>query len=136
MICTNAQWLTIFLQNIFVSYDMEHFEEDEDGVSCGKNQSVGGWGVSSVYQWWTDVVVSPGPCFVENTGEDNWFVNSDSDSDSDWRWNTKNQKLLIFDVFWHFLVIISGSQECVGAVTIDLFSSSVVKSAGLWGLNI
>ncbi|XP_026220621.1 putative ATP-dependent RNA helicase TDRD12 isoform X1 [Anabas testudineus] len=45
-------------KNIFVSYDMEHFEEDEDDVSCG-------------------------PCFVENTGEDNWFVNSDSDSDSD-----------------------------------------------------
>lgn len=24
-------------QNIFVRYDMEHFEEDEDRASCGKN---------------------------------------------------------------------------------------------------
>lgn len=28
------------LQNIFVSYDMERIEEDEDGVSCGKSHVV------------------------------------------------------------------------------------------------
>ncbi|XP_056244242.1 putative ATP-dependent RNA helicase TDRD12 [Seriola aureovittata] len=45
-------------KNIFVSYDMEHFEEDEDTAPCG--------------QW-----------FVANTGEENWYVNSESGSDSD-----------------------------------------------------
>ncbi|XP_059190875.1 putative ATP-dependent RNA helicase TDRD12 [Centropristis striata] len=45
-------------KNIFVSYDMEHFEEDEDRTPNGL-------------------------CFVENTGKDNWYVNSESGSDSD-----------------------------------------------------
>ncbi|XP_063333501.1 putative ATP-dependent RNA helicase TDRD12 [Pelmatolapia mariae] len=46
-------------KNIFVSYDMEHFDgEDEDGVPNG--------------QW-----------FVENTGEDDWYRNSESSSESD-----------------------------------------------------
>ncbi|XP_005936446.1 putative ATP-dependent RNA helicase TDRD12 isoform X2 [Haplochromis burtoni] len=46
-------------KNIFVSYDMEHFEgEEEDGVPNG--------------QW-----------FVENTGEDDWYRNSESSSESD-----------------------------------------------------
>uniref|UniRef100_UPI0037E94DDE putative ATP-dependent RNA helicase TDRD12 n=1 Tax=Semicossyphus pulcher TaxID=241346 RepID=UPI0037E94DDE len=47
-------------KNIFVSYDMEHFEDDEDRTPNGV--------------W-----------FVENTGEDNWYVNPESDSDSDGR---------------------------------------------------
>lgn len=34
--------LHFFLQNIFVSYDMEHFEEDEDRVSYGKSHL---WGI-------------------------------------------------------------------------------------------
>ncbi|XP_029378205.1 putative ATP-dependent RNA helicase TDRD12 [Echeneis naucrates] len=49
-------------KNIFVSYNLEHFEEDEDTTSHG--------------QW-----------FVERTGEDHWedysYVNCESDTDSD-----------------------------------------------------
>ncbi|XP_039664374.1 putative ATP-dependent RNA helicase TDRD12 isoform X1 [Perca fluviatilis] len=45
-------------KNIFVSYDMDHFVEDEDKTPNGL-------------------------CFVENTGKDNWYVNSETDSDSD-----------------------------------------------------
>ncbi|KAL4003987.1 GDNF family receptor alpha [Sarotherodon galilaeus] len=47
-------------KNIFVSYDMEHFDEGEaeDGVPNG-------------------------PWFVENTGEDDWYGNSESSSESD-----------------------------------------------------
>ncbi|KAI3370727.1 hypothetical protein L3Q82_007106 [Scortum barcoo] len=45
-------------KNIFVSYDMEHFEEDEDKTPNGL--------------W-----------FVEDTGEDNRYVNSESGSESD-----------------------------------------------------
>ncbi|XP_044049258.1 putative ATP-dependent RNA helicase TDRD12 isoform X2 [Siniperca chuatsi] len=45
-------------KNIFVSYDMEHFEENEDSTPNGL--------------W-----------FVENTGEDNQYVNSESGSESD-----------------------------------------------------
>ncbi|XP_068579504.1 putative ATP-dependent RNA helicase TDRD12 [Cebidichthys violaceus] len=45
-------------RNIFVTYDMEHFEEDEDGTPNGL-------------------------CFVADTGEDNRYVNSDSGSESD-----------------------------------------------------
>ncbi|XP_069575745.1 putative ATP-dependent RNA helicase TDRD12 [Brachyistius frenatus] len=45
-------------KNIFVSYDMEHIDEEEDGASNGV--------------W-----------FVENTGKDNWYVNSESGSESD-----------------------------------------------------
>ncbi|XP_031135679.1 putative ATP-dependent RNA helicase TDRD12 isoform X2 [Sander lucioperca] len=45
-------------KNIFVSYDMDHFVEDEDKTPNGL-------------------------CFVENTGNDNWYVNSETDSDSD-----------------------------------------------------
>ncbi|KAK2842825.1 hypothetical protein Q5P01_013025 [Channa striata] len=45
-------------KNIFVSYDMEHFDEEEDRVQNG--------------QW-----------FVEDTGEDNWYVESKSGSESD-----------------------------------------------------
>ncbi|XP_045892826.1 putative ATP-dependent RNA helicase TDRD12 isoform X2 [Micropterus dolomieu] len=46
-------------KNIFVSYDMEHLEEDEDAIPNG-------------------------PRFVENTGgEGNWYVNSESGSESD-----------------------------------------------------
>ncbi|XP_032378783.1 putative ATP-dependent RNA helicase TDRD12 [Etheostoma spectabile] len=45
-------------KNIFVSYDMDHFVEDEDKTPNGL-------------------------CFVENTGKDDWYVNSETDSDSD-----------------------------------------------------
>ncbi|KAM9854853.1 putative ATP-dependent RNA helicase TDRD12 [Aulostomus maculatus] len=45
-------------KNIFVSYDMEHLEEDEDGAQNGL--------------W-----------FVENTGEEHWYVSSESGSESD-----------------------------------------------------
>ncbi|XP_076588920.1 putative ATP-dependent RNA helicase TDRD12 [Chaetodon auriga] len=45
-------------KNIFVSYDMEHFEEDEDRTP---------------HCLW----------FVENTGEENCYVNSESGSESD-----------------------------------------------------
>ncbi|CAK6977923.1 putative ATP-dependent RNA helicase TDRD12 [Scomber scombrus] len=45
-------------KNIFVSYDMDHFEEEEDAAPNG-------------------------PLFVGNTGEDNWYVNSESGSESD-----------------------------------------------------
>ncbi|GAA6227719.1 putative ATP-dependent RNA helicase TDRD12 [Lates japonicus] len=45
-------------KNIFVSYDMEHFEDDED---------------TAPNDLW----------FVENTGENNWYVNSESGSESD-----------------------------------------------------
>ncbi|KAM9351967.1 putative ATP-dependent RNA helicase TDRD12 [Symphorus nematophorus] len=45
-------------KNIFVSYDMEHFEEDEDRTPNGL--------------W-----------FVGNIGEDTWYVNSESGSESD-----------------------------------------------------
>ncbi|XP_067349996.1 putative ATP-dependent RNA helicase TDRD12 [Channa argus] len=45
-------------KNIFVTYDMEHFEEDEDKPPNG--------------QW-----------FVEDTGEENWYVDSESSSESD-----------------------------------------------------
>ncbi|XP_054475841.1 putative ATP-dependent RNA helicase TDRD12 isoform X2 [Anoplopoma fimbria] len=45
-------------KNIFVSYDMEHFEEEEDRTPNG------------LY-------------FVEDTGKDNWYVNSESGSESD-----------------------------------------------------
>ncbi|XP_072241434.1 putative ATP-dependent RNA helicase TDRD12 [Leuresthes tenuis] len=45
-------------KNIFVSYDMEHIDEDVENASNG-------------------------PCFVENTGEENWYVNSESGSESD-----------------------------------------------------
>ncbi|XP_067446784.1 putative ATP-dependent RNA helicase TDRD12 isoform X3 [Thunnus thynnus] len=46
-------------KNIFVSYDMDHFEEDED-----QRAPNGLW-------------------FLANTGEDNWYVNSETGSDSD-----------------------------------------------------
>ncbi|XP_029288889.1 putative ATP-dependent RNA helicase TDRD12 isoform X3 [Cottoperca gobio] len=46
------------LQNIFVSYDMEHFEQEEERISNGR-------------------------CFVENTGKDDRYVNSESGSESD-----------------------------------------------------
>ncbi|XP_037622451.1 putative ATP-dependent RNA helicase TDRD12 isoform X4 [Sebastes umbrosus] len=45
-------------KDIFVSYDMEHFEEDEDRTPNGL-------------------------CFVANTGKDDWYVNSESGSESD-----------------------------------------------------
>ncbi|XP_069384015.1 putative ATP-dependent RNA helicase TDRD12 [Paralichthys olivaceus] len=45
-------------KNIFVSYDMQHFEDNEDKAPNG-------------------------PWFVGNTGEDNWYVNSESSSESD-----------------------------------------------------
>ncbi|XP_053175396.1 putative ATP-dependent RNA helicase TDRD12 [Scomber japonicus] len=45
-------------KNIFVSYDMDHFEEDEDTTPNGR-------------------------LFLGNTGEDNWYVNSESGSESD-----------------------------------------------------
>ncbi|XP_035521694.1 putative ATP-dependent RNA helicase TDRD12 [Morone saxatilis] len=45
-------------KNIFVSYDMDHIEDDEDKTPNGL--------------W-----------FEGNTGEENWYVNSESDSDSD-----------------------------------------------------
>ncbi|KAM7003443.1 putative ATP-dependent RNA helicase TDRD12 [Tautogolabrus adspersus] len=45
-------------KNIFVSYDMEHFEEDEDRIPNGV--------------W-----------FEENTGEDHCYLNPESNSDSD-----------------------------------------------------
>ncbi|XP_047451385.1 putative ATP-dependent RNA helicase TDRD12 isoform X2 [Mugil cephalus] len=45
-------------KSIFVKYDMEHFEEDEDKTPNGL-------------------------CFVEDMGHDNWFVNSESGSESD-----------------------------------------------------
>ncbi|KAK9516144.1 hypothetical protein VZT92_024097 [Zoarces viviparus] len=45
-------------RNIFVSYDMEHFEEDEDRTVNG-------------------------PCFVEDQGKDHWYVNSKGGSESD-----------------------------------------------------
>ncbi|XP_062418773.1 putative ATP-dependent RNA helicase TDRD12 [Pungitius pungitius] len=45
-------------KNIFVSYDTDHIEEDEDRAPNG-------------------------PCFVEDTGKDNWYVNSESGSESD-----------------------------------------------------
>nr|XP_033490636.1 putative ATP-dependent RNA helicase TDRD12 isoform X1 [Epinephelus lanceolatus]XP_033490637.1 putative ATP-dependent RNA helicase TDRD12 isoform X1 [Epinephelus lanceolatus] len=45
-------------KNIFVSYDMEHLEEDEGRTPNGL-------------------------CFVENTGKDYWYVNSESGSESD-----------------------------------------------------
>ncbi|XP_070764009.1 putative ATP-dependent RNA helicase TDRD12 [Enoplosus armatus] len=45
-------------KNIFVSYDMEQIEEEEDRTPNGL--------------W-----------FVEDTGEDNWYVNSESGSESD-----------------------------------------------------
>ncbi|XP_029009073.1 putative ATP-dependent RNA helicase TDRD12 isoform X2 [Betta splendens] len=45
-------------KNVFVSYDMEHFEDDEDRALGGQ-------------------------CFLEDTGDDNWYTNSESNSDSD-----------------------------------------------------
>ncbi|KAM9753696.1 putative ATP-dependent RNA helicase TDRD12 [Menidia menidia] len=45
-------------KNIFVSYDMEHIDEKVENASNGV-------------------------CFVENTGEENWYVNSESGSESD-----------------------------------------------------
>ncbi|XP_073327464.1 putative ATP-dependent RNA helicase TDRD12 [Pagrus major] len=45
-------------KNIFVSYDMNHFEEDEDRIPNGL-------------------------CFVEDTGENNCYVNAESGSESD-----------------------------------------------------
>ncbi|XP_040894679.1 putative ATP-dependent RNA helicase TDRD12 [Toxotes jaculatrix] len=45
-------------KNIFVSYDMEHFDVDEDAAPCGLR-------------------------FVEDTGEENWYLNPKSSSDSD-----------------------------------------------------
>ncbi|XP_029698138.1 putative ATP-dependent RNA helicase TDRD12 isoform X3 [Takifugu rubripes] len=45
-------------KNIFVSYDTEHFEKEE-------------------------AIALNGPWFVEETGEDNWYMNSDSTSESD-----------------------------------------------------
>nr|XP_040047457.1 putative ATP-dependent RNA helicase TDRD12 isoform X1 [Gasterosteus aculeatus aculeatus] len=45
-------------KNIFVSYDTDHIEEDEDGTPNG-------------------------PCFVEDLGKDNWYVNLESGSESD-----------------------------------------------------
>ncbi|KAM4573429.1 putative ATP-dependent RNA helicase TDRD12 [Odontesthes bonariensis] len=45
-------------KNIFVSYDVEHIDEDAENASNG-------------------------PCFEENTGEENCYVNSESGSESD-----------------------------------------------------
>ncbi|XP_074533971.1 putative ATP-dependent RNA helicase TDRD12 [Halichoeres trimaculatus] len=45
-------------KNIFVSYDLEHFEENKDRISNGV-------------------------CFFGDTGEDGWYHNPESDSDSD-----------------------------------------------------
>ncbi|XP_051808065.1 putative ATP-dependent RNA helicase TDRD12 [Acanthochromis polyacanthus] len=46
-------------KNMFVSYDMEHIDDDDEDKTPN-----GLW-------------------FVENTGEDNWYLNSESTSDSD-----------------------------------------------------
>ncbi|XP_034540637.1 uncharacterized protein tdrd12 isoform X2 [Notolabrus celidotus] len=45
-------------KSIFVSYDLEHIEEKEDRIPNGV-------------------------CFLENTGEDGWYLNRESDSESD-----------------------------------------------------
>ncbi|XP_041652126.1 putative ATP-dependent RNA helicase TDRD12 isoform X2 [Cheilinus undulatus] len=49
-------------KNIFVSYDMDHYEEDEDKIPNGL------WFVGNT---------------GEDQGEDHWYLNSQSDSDSD-----------------------------------------------------
>ncbi|XP_008302968.1 putative ATP-dependent RNA helicase TDRD12 [Stegastes partitus] len=49
-------------KNMFVSYDMEHVDNDDEGDDGDK---------------------TPNGLFVENTGEDNWYVISESSSDSD-----------------------------------------------------
>ncbi|KAM8893221.1 putative ATP-dependent RNA helicase TDRD12 [Spinachia spinachia] len=51
-------------KNIFVSYDAEHIEEDE-GDEGDEDRT------------------PKGSCFVEDTGKDNWYVNSESGSESD-----------------------------------------------------
>lgn len=89
----NFCWFYFFTQNIFVSYNMSYFDEDEDRIPNGEKTQMleddviySLWHLlSHLIDVWSVIFVvwSSGLSFVEDTGEDNCYVNAESGSESD-----------------------------------------------------
>lgn len=71
------------LQNVFISYNIDHFEDDEDRTSEGKKSKV--WKQSLLVEVTAALLCLflAGLRFEGDVGEGHWFEDEESESESD-----------------------------------------------------